>query len=652
MFKNVSIKVKIHLPIIAAIFMGMAIIIVTSYMALGTMEKSEYEYQSKVLQTRVHGAEGAKNKVWLTNAMQLANNEKIINAFLAKDRVALKEIIGAIGDMYSSNTPFKKVNVELIDLDLISVYKSWKPTSFGQKYGYSDVYREAVKTKKKIVSYEEDPKGLRLKSLFPMVKNGEIVGFLNFSGGINSFGSALKKEEIDFLYFLDKKYVKMVKKKGKLKEGHMLSSTKNINKKFSDYIFSKKFSFSQAISKGYFVDEEYFTVPVAMKDFNGNLIGYSIVAKPSSVIEATIKDARSALINQVIVMGIIDIFLLLFIAFMLSRAVIEPINKLKNLIKDLVDGEGDLTKRLNYNISIGDEFSGIALYVDEFITQMHELIRDSKSTAMENVNSAENVNSSAVDIGKRSEKNTHMTSEADNKTYEIKNFIEESVAESNKTKEDMSNAQEELNIAKDHIIKLADIVSSSVEKEQGLTDKLNSLNSDVGQIQDVLTIISDIAEQTNLLALNAAIEAARAGEHGRGFAVVADEVRKLAERTQKSLAEINSSVNMIVQSIVEASDQMNKNMKEINELHEVTEEVENKIDSVSEVVNKAVDSASTSQHISENVKQHVEEVRKLMESIKRNSTDDAESIQEIAKTSEELKSMVVKLSKELEHFKV
>src|SRR5574340_1832652 len=122
----------------------------------------------------------------------------------------------------------------------------------------------------------------------------------------------------------------------------------------------------------------------------------------------------------------------------------------------------------------------------------------------------------------------------------------------------MEQARAQLEHTRSEVQAMSKQVNDSIRIGEGLSAQLSHLSDSAQQVHQVLKSVSEVADQTNLLALNAAIEAARAGEQGRGFAVVADEVRKLAERTQKSVGEINVTIETINQAAAESVDAMKR----------------------------------------------------------------------------------------------
>ncbi|MGL2627697.1 methyl-accepting chemotaxis protein TlpB [Helicobacter pylori] len=248
-------------------------------------------------------------------------------------------------------------------------------------------------------------------------------------------------------------------------------------------------------------------------------------------------------------------------------------------------------KDLRAKIDVGDrndEISQVGRGINLFVENARLIMEEIKGISTLNKTSMDKLVQITQETQKSMKNSSTTLNSVKNKATDIASMMNISIEQSQGLRKRLIETQGLVKESKDAIGDLFSQITESAHTEEELSSKVEQLSRNADDVKSILDIINDIADQTNLLALNAAIEAARAGEHGRGFAVVADEVRNLAGRTQKSLAEINSTIMVIVQEINAVSSQMNLNSQKMERLSDMSKSVQETYEKMSSNLSSVV----------------------------------------------------------------
>lgn len=381
------------------------------------------------------------------------------------------------------------------------------------------------------------------------------------------------------------------------------------------------------------------------------LIQTGITAAETGAMSAQAVDKMtSAMITNAIWLVLVITSVAMAIAYMVQIAIVKPIGNVADALRNIAEGEGDLTQRLP--VEGDDEISELSSSFNRFIERVHSIISSL-------VEKAEGMNESSTMLTHLSQENERTIISQQLDIQQVVASIKEMAAVVGEVSQSVTEAADNSlqadkvatsgkTIVSDTMVQIESL-STEIKTASGVIDRLRQDTVGIGSVLDV---IRGIAEQTNLLALNAAIEAARAGEQGRGFAVVADEVRTLASRTQSSTTEIQEMIERLQTGAQEAVEMMSEGTTQADITLEKASEATSVLEDITHIVSQIRDRTNQIAAAAEEQSAATGQIEANVDNISNVATSTAESSRCITSNCTNLTEMATEMMQLVGRFKV
>ncbi|MCG9713967.1 methyl-accepting chemotaxis protein [Shewanella insulae] len=348
---------------------------------------------------------------------------------------------------------------------------------------------------------------------------------------------------------------------------------------------------------------------------------------------------------MIILFALVLVAITAVVILVAAQRMVNPIGNMVQNLEDIAKGEGDLTKRLDVQGS--DEIAMLGRAFNQFVDKLQGIIKDVARATVEVKSGADNISSQTSAMANQLISHNNETDQVVTAITEMSATASEVAMSTTQVAEATQAATEDVGNAQECVDSSLNEVSTLMAEIDVAAGHINSLNEQSQKINSVLSVIGGIAEQTNLLALNAAIEAARAGEQGRGFAVVADEVRSLASRTQASTLEINEMlselhnlVSLAVGSMESSQQSCHRSVTSSRAISDSLGAVTSAVTSINDMSTQIATAATEQSSVTEEINRNVFAIQEIVNELLQASNSASDTSQGLANEGRNLDTLV------------